>query len=301
MQPSRPAPSGIGWGAGGSPPAGESGTADRATGSLEIWSGGAIEVGTRDRTTGRSKLSFTTSGLSSGMDIKLGEDLIVGAGGGYGGSRTDIGETLGRLDSSSWVGVAYGSLRPGKGAFVDAVAGIGGLDLDTRRTAANGQLATGSRSGSMRFGSLAVGYDGGVEAWRLSAYLRAEYLSASLDEYIEAGAGLYNLRYGRLDVESLSGTGGLRTSVELGAVTPRAQFEWRHEFSGASDQRLDYADLTGLTYRIQSDDQLRDEFSLELGFGVELGRGWTFGTDFGGRIGRGFRSGVVRGTISAAF
>jgi uncharacterized protein YhjY with autotransporter beta-barrel domain len=277
----------------------------RAKGSLAIWSGGAIQIGTRDATSGRARLSMTTSGLSAGADIKLSDGAIFGLGGGYGGQRTDIGEDeQARLTGRSWMGAAYGSVRPFDGTFIDGVAGIGGLDFSTRRIAANNQLATGSRDGTMRFGSLSLGMDRQGEKSVFSAYARAEYIAATLRAYSEGGAGLYNLKFAERDLTSFSSVIGFRGSIRIdtgmGILKPRARFEWRHEFENGSGQFLDYADLAGFTYRITDTGWLRDALSPELGIGLET-NGWIFGADVTGQFGEGSRSATLRLSLGKEF
>ncbi|WP_380787837.1 putative Ig domain-containing protein [Sphingomonas sp. R86521] len=280
-------------------------TGERSVGSIAIWSGGAITVGSRDATTRRVHLDVTSGGLSAGSDIKLADALTVGIGGGYGSQRTRIGDGAARLDGDNWVGALYGSLAPIPGAFIDGVIGYGGVDFDSRRLAANGEVGVGHRNGTMRFGSIATGLDRHGPSGMVSAYGRVEYLSATLDGYRETGAGLYNLAYGRRELDSLSsvlgGRGALYRAIDFGVISPRARFEWRHEYRGQGGQLLDYADLGGLTRVVEGDRWLRDEYSLELGIGLQTDTDWTFGIDFGGRLGSDSRVGTARAMIGKKF
>jgi uncharacterized protein YhjY with autotransporter beta-barrel domain len=291
--------------AGDGPPRSGGKPAGRSVGSAAIWSGGAVQVGTRDAESDRSKLTLTSSGLSSGIDVKLDEDLIVGLGGGYGAQRTKVGGGQGQVDASSWSGAAYGSFRPMENAFVDIVAGFGELRFDNWRIAPNGALARGDRKGELRFGSLSAGYDGRGKRWTLSGYGRVEYIAATLDTYAETGARLFNLRFAEREIESVTGLLGWRASLtvpsEFGVFKPNARFEWRHEFGASGSQALDYADLTGLTYSIDGNDWMRDQLGLELGFDLELGGGWTFGTSIQGRAGGGGRTATTRFGVTRRF
>ncbi|MEG3163323.1 autotransporter domain-containing protein [Sphingomonas sp. PB2P19] len=278
---------------------------ERAIGSVAIWSGGAVTVGSRDATTGRVHLDVTSGGLSAGSDVKLSDSLTIGIGGGYGNQRTRIGNGAARLDGDNWVGALYGSLAPVAGAFVDGVIGYGEVGFDSRRRAPNGAVGVGHRDGTMRFGSLAAGLDRQGQNGMISAYGRMEYLSATLDGYRETGAGLYDLAYGRRELDSLSsvlgGRGALYRPIDFGILTPRIRFEWRHEYRGQGSQLLDYADLGGLTRVVEGDRWLRDEYSLELGVGLETDTGWTFGLDFGGRLGSDSQVGTARATVAKKF
>ena len=279
-----------------------SGESGRAVGSIAPWSGGAVSFGTRDQTRRRAKLSVTTAGLSAGVDVKLADGITLGAGGGYGADRTKIGSDTGRVDGDSWVGVVYGSIAPADGLFFDGVFGAGRLAFDTRRTiVANGSVGRGHREGSMLFGSLASGYDRTTDRWSLSAYGRADFLSANLDDYAETGGGIYGLAFAKRDVTSLAGILGLRGAVAVGALTPRIRVEWRHEFRDGGVQALDYTGLPGFGYRIEGDQWLRDAFRVELGGDLRVGNGWRLGTEVGGAFGQGAASAMARVIIGKQF
>ncbi len=305
MTPTTPSGGSGGGQTGPGPRTGDAGgdSADgRSVGSFAVWSGGAVSIGTRDQTTRRAKLSASTAGLSAGVDVKLAEGITVGAGGGYGADRTKIGGDAGRVDSESWVGVVYGSIAPVDGLFIDGIFGAGQLNFDTRRTiTANGTVALGHRDGSMVFGSLATGFDRTTNRWSLSAYGRADILSADLGGYAETGGGLYGLAFAKRDVTSIAGILGLRGAVAVGALTPRVRIEWRHEFSDGGAQDLDYTGLPGFGYRIDGDHWLRDAFRVELGSDLRLDNGWRLGGDIGGALGQGTTVGTARVTLGKQF
>lgn len=258
----------------------------RRVGSTAIWSGGAVTIGMRDETSRRNKLRISSGGLSAGADLKVDEALTIGVGGGYGADRTRIGRgDASRVDSESWMGAAYGSFQPAPNAFIDAVIGGGGLRFDSIRDVANGATARGRRDGSMWFGSLSAGIDRTTDSWRLSAYGRADYLSADLDAYTETGGGTANLRFAQRDLTSLSGLIGVRGSFVSGRWVPRLRAEYRHEFKRSGAQALDYADLSGFGFSISDDRWLRDALSAELGTDYMLGDGWQLGLDLGGAYG----------------
>ena len=268
-----------------------------------MWSGGAINFGSRDATSRRAKLTLSSSGLSAGADVKLGDTLVVGAGGGIGHQRTRIGQDrANRLTADNWVAALYGSFTPSDGAFIDGVLGYGEVDMVTRRIATGGATAAGQRDGTMTFGSLGAGIDRLAGRLRYSAYVRAEYLNARLDRYVETGAGVYNLAFDKRTLRSFTSVLGGRAALGLGTVSPRGRFEWRHDFNAAGAQRLDYADLGGpFAYRIAGDGWLRDEFEAELGLGFDLGYGWSAGLDVGARVGQGSRVGTVKATVTGKF
>jgi uncharacterized protein with beta-barrel porin domain len=282
------------------------GDGPRPVGSVEVWSGGTITVGGFDQTSRTASFDVTTSGVSAGADVKISDQLTVGAGGGFGTQRTDIGEDEdGRLDGESWTGAVYGSWRPTPGAFVDGVLGYGSLNFDTRRLAANGLIANGERDGDMVMASITGGWDRSTPMTTLSTYGRFDYVSTRLDAYSETGAGLYDLSFDEREFESLTGALGVRgqvlTPLRSGMLTRSGRFEWRHEFSGLDGQRLDYADVGGLRYAIDGERWARDEFAAELGLEVSYDSGLSLGIDLGARFSDAGKAASIRMLLSKRF
>ena len=286
--------------------AGRSEGGPRKIGSIEVWTGGAILVGSQDAKSRRARMTISSSGLSAGADVKLGENVTLGIGGGYGNERSKVGGGAGRLDAESWTGAIYASFQPVDGAFLDSVLGIGDLDLKTRRiVSADNGIAVGSRNGSMIFGSFAAGIDRSSRRWNWSSYGRVEFLSSQLDAYAEQGAGLYNLSFGKRTARSfatvLGGRAETAVTTLIGVAMPRGRIDWRHEFNGGGTQVLDYADLSGLIYSIDNQGWSRDQIQLEIGSGLELSGGWNIGFDFGAAISSSSRLGTARVSANKQF
>ncbi|WP_161495018.1 autotransporter domain-containing protein [Caulobacter sp. BP25] len=272
----------------------------RAVGEVALWTGGAIEIGTMDRRKGRAKITLSSSGLSTGADVKLAEWATVGVGGGYGEDISRIDSGAARVRSETWVAAAYGSFQPLQGAFIDTVIGRGTLDYRTRRAVeANGMTALGHRKGDMTFGALSFGVDrldGGIH-W--SSYGRFEWLKGDLDAYAETGAERYNLRFDGRDVSSLTGALGAKLEftrdLPFGVVTPRLGAEWLHEFRGVGAQALDYADFEGAsTYRISTVDWRREQYRLSLGGRLVTPSRWMVDMEVGYRGAAGQGVGQLR-------
>ncbi len=279
----------------------------RRIGSVAGWMGGAIDIGTRDAITDRSKVTATTSGLSAGADIKLSEGLLVGLGGGYGNdlSRTATGA---QVRGKSMIYAAYASLQPTENAFIDGMIGRGQLDFTTRRfAAAANNTVLGKRSGDYTVAALSLGIDRSAGALMWSFYGRGEYMGANLDAYSETGGDRYNLRFDARQVESLTGTIGgtiqYRRKASFGAITPRLRAEWNHEFADVDAQWLDYADIPGLaTYALQSNGWKREQFQLSLGTRFDILKGrWLFDLEAGLRTGQGENATTLQIKLGKAF
>ncbi|WP_140849167.1 putative Ig domain-containing protein [Sphingomonas glacialis] len=281
------------------------GSAGRPVGGLALWTGGALDIGTRDATTRRSKITASTAGLSGGVDMRIGDAVTLGLGGGYGKDLSEINGTAGRVRSNTSAIAAYGSALPIQGVFVDGVFGYGGLNFSTRRVVSSG-FTTGERDGSMWFGALSAGIDRNSGALLWSVYGNLQWLDAALGSYVEAGAGRLNLRFDERRVSSLSsvlgGRIGIVQKLSFGSVAPQVRGEWQHEFNGGSVQWLDYADiLEPSQYGISTIGWRRDVFTLALGSRWVLPSDWGFDLELGLRGASGETSGQLRGQITKKF
>jgi hypothetical protein len=281
------------------------GTAGRSVGGLAVWTGGAIEIGTRDATTRRDKISASTAGLSGGLDVRVDDAVTFGIGGGYGSDLSKVGGGAGRVRSNTSAIAAYGSAIPLQGVFIDGVFGYGGLNFSTRRLVGNG-FATGERDGSMWFGALSAGIDRDTGALLWSLYGNLQWLDATLGTYAEAGAGRLDLRFDERQIGSLSsvlgGRIGVVQSLSFGSVAPQIRGEWQHEFNSSSVQRLDYADiLEPSQYGISTIGWRRDVFTLSFGSRWSLPSDWGVDLDLGLRGASGQTSGQLRGQITKRF
>jgi uncharacterized protein YhjY with autotransporter beta-barrel domain len=284
---------------------GADGPDGRSVGGLALWTGGAIEIGTRDATTRRDKITASTQGLSGGIDMRIGDAATLGIGGGYGADLSEINGTAGRVRSNTSVIATYGSAMPVPDIFVDGVFGYGGLDFSTRRQVGNG-IATGERDGSMWFGAVSAGIDRDTGGLLWSVYGSLQWLDATLGTNAETGAGRLDLRFDKRQVSSLSsvlgGRIGLVRKLSFGSVAPQIRGEWQHEFNGSSVQWLDYADiLEPAQSGISTVGWRRDVFTLSLGSRWGLPGEWGVDLDLGLRGASGQTSGQLRGQVTKRF
>jgi uncharacterized protein YhjY with autotransporter beta-barrel domain len=221
---------------------------------------------------------------------------------------TRIANGAGRVAGHDVVGAGYFSAVPVDGSFIDGVAGYGSLSFKTRRlaTAAGaGVTAKGERDGNLGFLSLAAGIERSSETLRWALYGRGYYERASLDAYAETGADIFNLRFNKRTVESLTSVLGARIAVtkplSFGSVTPWLRAEWSHEFQGSSRQMVDYADITGpALYGIDTQGWGREQFELSLGNQIDV-NDWTIGVELGVRAASKERAGTAKVEVSKKF
>ncbi|MDW5442299.1 putative Ig domain-containing protein [Polaromonas sp. SM01] len=264
---------------------------DQAQQAFSWWVGGALDYGRQDAKGQQADYKFSTSGLSLGVDYRLGDRATIGMGAGVSRGSTTIGNDGSKSSAGSTVAVVYGSLRPAKDVFIDGILGYGKLDFDTTRYITDGGgFATGTRQGDQIFGSLASGVEYRGASWLWSPYGRIERSSTKLDAYTETAPNLKALTYFKQTVRTTNGILGLRAegryAIALGLLMPRVRVEFNHRFEGTDEARLAYADLGpgGPVYVVRSNAQDFGNWTTGLGAKLVLRNGVALSLDFNTNI-----------------
>ena len=235
--------------------------------------------------------SFSTDGLTVGMDFRVNDSLTLGAGVGYSseGDRRVGGGA--KLAGDGYNAVAYGSWKVQPRLFVEGLVGFGSASFDLTRTIADDDArATAVRDAEHWFGSLGIAGNVTLSRTYLQPYLRADYQSASFDAYHEHSTSSLALRYGGADAESTRYSGGLRAQwtfeTESGTFEPMLRLEYRSEHRGDVRQRLAYADgLDAIDYSLHSAAADESGALVGAGFGVRFLHGlsaeFEYQTGFG--------------------
>ncbi len=213
---------------------------------LAIWTGGTMQFGSADIGGGNNR--FTTGGLTFGIDGRINNALIVGVAIGYGSDYTSIGTDGTSSTARNFDSMFYASWQPFDGWFLDGVLGYGSLNFDnTRFSTFDTATLTGTRGGGEWFGSLTASKEFKSGPVKISPYVRADFMSASLQGYAEQGTSGLALTYGGVSFGSTGATLGLRGSYDVptnwGVLSPTARVEYRHGFDGGFNQTMFYTDL----------------------------------------------------------
>ena len=273
-----------------SPTAAPTAPAAEAASGVGVWTAGALDWGRRDAD-GQRDYRFTTSGLSAGVDMAVSDSVILGAGVGYGHDRTRIGDNGTLSEADNYLGAVYGSWAAAEGVVFDGVVGYGALEYDSRRWSSDeAAYLFGQRSGSVLFGSASVALERVRRNLHWAPYARLSFGSIRLDGFSEAGSDVFALDYDALDTDTLASALGASFDWNLerreGVLAPSVRIEWRHEFEGADDQIVSYADwLASPDYAVGLERWARDSISLSMGVQWRGVSGWTFGADYQGQVG----------------
>ncbi|MGI8525259.1 MAG: putative Ig domain-containing protein [Pseudolabrys sp.] len=232
---------------GRNPPGAQTCTADWAS-SLAFWTAGSFEFGSMTPRGVANSNHFNTGGLTSGVDMRVSDDLITGVALGYGADRSDIGQNGTQSTATSYSGTLYASLRLFDPLFLDAAVGYGNLSFDNRRfVTGEGTFASGSRDGSYWFGALSASLELGVGRFKFTPYAKTDFLAATLGQYSEAGSTAQLLTYNEMKTNAVSGAIGLRGSIDIatsfGTLTPTARVEYRQTSQSEYSQSVYYSDL----------------------------------------------------------
>ena len=279
----------------------------RDPGSIELWTNGAVTLGSRDATSGRDRFDISTSGLTAGADIVLTPAITIGIGGGFGRDQTDVGSNGSEVQANSWVAGAYGSFRPVPDGFIDVLAGAGGINFDlTRYIGAADSFATAQRNADLLFGSVRAGIDRNDGPWRWSLFGGIEAARTDFGAYVEVGPENHSLAYDARSMDSINGLVGGRFEYNFlwgdTVLTPRGRLEYRYDFEQAEGQRVQFGDwLSGPSFLIDADGWSRSQVTAELGIGAVLPSGWRMGADVTGNVSGNSHSIGLRMEISQGF
>ncbi|NYZ61326.1 putative Ig domain-containing protein [Luteimonas sp. SJ-16] len=276
----------------GGPGSGNAGApaASGSGGRIGYWIGGTLRSGNHDGQAGARGFDFETEGVSAGADMRVHPLLVIGAGLGYGQDSTSIGRNGSHLRGNARTLALYASLQPGGTFFVDGVLGYQALSYDVDRFLAGGSIARGRRDGDQRMASIALGADLVGGQWQHTPYARVDAMRGTLDGYVEHGGGVHDLAYGEQDVDTTTGSLGLRSAFRRvtgwGAFAPQLRIEYQHDLDADATTSMQYADLLGPVYvtGVRGYDRSR----LLLGFGASFQfTGYSLQFDYRGLVGSG--------------
>lgn len=271
------------------------------------WASGSADFGMRDALGSQSGFRFTTDGLTAGADYRVGPNLAVGFGLGYGHDSSRIGKLGTKSRAEGYSGGLYASFQPGESTFIDGLVGAGTLDFNSRRhDTVTGKFITGDRDGDQLFAALTFGMEKRRATSMISPYGRVAFSRSNLNAFTEVGGGSYGLTYHDQSVRSLTGTLGLRGTfsrkVSAGLLSPRFRVEYSHDFEGGEDARVSYADwMNGPVYRLAVNPIDRNQLRLELGADLRIQSGLTLGLDFDNSLSKDSNSQGLRLTIQSPF
>lgn len=251
---------------------------------------GSVDYQKFDKDTTRFETGFErdTVGGTIGVDYLFRNGLVLGTAVSYAHEFGDYRGIGGGFDHDAYGILAYGSVVPFAGLFIDAVAGYTRRDYSFDRRIgivipATALTVAGPTSGETDGNEFRVGVNTGYDflLGRFTVGPRAgvRYRETTIDGFRESGQTGLELSYDDRNIQSLITTVGVYGSVALstgfGVIVPQATVEYVHEF--LDDQRsVGFSlvqDPTGTRFLFQTDRPDRDYFNLGVGVAMVLPNG----------------------------
>lgn len=168
----------------------------------------------RDQTLLESGYDASTALATIGGDYRFNASLVAGLAGGYIHDTMDFSNSGGNVVSKIYSAITYLSWSR-KALSVDLQLGVGNASYDTQRhiqygTGSNAvdTTAIGTTKGNQWSASGQIQWDMNFGPYRLSPFVRADYLSVSIDGYGENHADGWELQIGKQKFDLLNASFG---------------------------------------------------------------------------------------------
>lgn len=251
---------------------------------------GSIGRGEFDPTSTAPAYDYDIDGLTSGIDYRLNDRLIIGGSLGYTRQDTDARDGSGSLQTKGWSLSAYGSWYNEHDWYVDGVLTWGRnryrslraieytLPLPGGGSVTIDQLARASSSGDLLQSAFTLGRDFQKGAWNLGTYGRLMYSRVEFDESAETllpgpGSGLGLTLKSRDSVSLATVLGGKASyarSTSWGVLMPYLEVEWERETKDDPNVIEAYFTHDPLKTPIIIGGNPMDRSFFRLGFGLSM-------------------------------
>lgn len=204
---------------------------------------GDISVGDRDDRGKEVGFDFDSWGITSGVDYRFNNGLVLGGAVGYSAYEADLNQDGGTLDSESWTTQVYGTYDLTRNLYLDATVSISQMDFDQVRVIDLSGARDGVRPRALAFGSteadqwatsLSLNYRRVfANGWQVTPYGQFRYSETDIDGFTEQSTSVFALRYPDQSFTSQLLSAGVRVSkpfsLERGVLVPFADFAYEYE------------------------------------------------------------------------
>lgn len=253
---------------------------------------GDISVGDRDDRGKEVGFDFESWGLTSGVDYRFNNGLVLGGAVGYSSYEADLNQDGGTLDSESWTTQVYGTYDLTPNFYLDATVSISQMDFDQVRvidlSGARGgvrprDLAFGSTEADQWATSLSLNYRRAfANGWQVTPYGQFRYSETDIDGFTEQSTSVFALSYPDQSFTSQLFSAGVRVSkpfnLERGVLVPFADFayEYENDIDGYTLQTNLVVDPTIFGPEVEISDPDRTFARLNLGTSFVFRNGSQF-------------------------
>lgn len=261
---------------------------------LGVFLNGNGSFGDKDSSSREDGFDFHSAGMTTGIDYRFTDNLILGGAFGYNAIKTDFDNRNtvrgGSVDVDSFNFSLYGTYYA-ENFYVDGIATYGWADNEIKRrigydaapgagTGASVDRRARADTDSNYYSlSLGGGYLFNQAGLTFGPYARFNYLDMNIDGYRETGADGLNLKVDTQEVRSLTSGLGVRAnyaiSTKFGVLQPQIEGEWVHEFKDSSRViRASYVnDPNAIELEARTDNPDRNYFNFGAGVSALFGNG----------------------------
>jgi outer membrane lipase/esterase len=203
---------------------------NRGQHKLEAWA--AYDYGSIDMNAGLDNGTAHQNTVAVGGDMKISNNLLVGAMFGYSENKGDFGGPGGGYKLRQPVGTLYAGYGDGP-LYFGATVGAGSLDYTeiTRNIplGAGVRTETGQSKGNEYTGRLLAGYWFSWDNLLHGPYARVSYTKNTVRQYAETGSDSTALIFGEQKVEQLLWSVGWQVAGNWGGIRPFARATWEYD------------------------------------------------------------------------
>jgi hypothetical protein len=249
-------------------------TDGRKQNTHSFWSVGTVDTGlfkTGDNQEVTHK--FRVSGLTLGLDYKVGSRAIVGAALGLGQDSNPSQERGSKVKSNQHSITAYGVFGLGRNWLVDGLLGHSRHSFTGNRTTSDGaaQLGMNRRTGDGAFASGSISTIFSLGPLSVAPFVRQDITHIRLNQYNETGDADYALGFGRTKQTATATSAGVHFFNDIhlprGKLTTSLKLSANRMKTGALSQDVYYADVGAASgiYTLQQKSSQQNASSLSLG------------------------------------
>ncbi|MET0027819.1 MAG: choice-of-anchor D domain-containing protein [Candidatus Thiodiazotropha sp.] len=268
---------------------------------LGVFITGSISSGSKDDTALESGLDFDTQGITLGSDYRITDRFILGGALGYVGTRSDLSNDGGDVDTRGYSLNLYGTYFIASEFFVDFATGYAQNRFDQERRVIYqlddsvhvNQTFSADYDGDSYSLFIGSGYDLNRNTWSFGPRLDIEYIRSDVDSFQEQsrstdteGSGwatrVEEMQQTWLTL-NLGGRVAYTHSTDWGVMIPYLRLDWLHEFKDDSQTLTAYFvdDPDAQAIEIVTDEPDRDYMRLRLGTSAQFQNGLVGFIDYG--------------------
>jgi len=254
------------------------GSAGSANGFNKKWDwfiSGKIGGGKQNESDFEHGFDFDANNITTGADMRLNSQAIVGGALGYSAAQMDINNNAGGMDIDGFNATIYGSYYPSDNTYFDAILNVGSNSFDMKRRIVFGttDVTASSDADSTSFAlSVGGGYDYVIKGGLTASFSgRFDYIDTAIDGYAESDGGGFEVVIQGQDISQLVSSVGAQlnyaASMSWGVLLPHVNVSWLHQFDDKANKVEGYflADSSQTLFSFDANTPDTDYFVTALG------------------------------------